>query len=219
MDSDSMKLSKLQLDALAEVMSIGMGHASTALSQLINEKIGVKLSSLELLPLSTIPHKLGDESVLSTGVYLRITGGLSGTTLLVFPRESALFVADIISNKTIGTTTIIGKEDRSGIEELGSIITASFLNAMSDFLDIKLCPSTPVTVFDVSSAIVRFVLIGINKKIDYGMLVRVDFVSSMGIVAGNFMLLLDSDSLDFLVGLLDKRIQKNRKKPVSKKKH
>jgi chemotaxis protein CheC len=204
------KLTTLQKDALFEVMSIGMGHSSMALSHLVKDKIEVKLDSMDLLPLSQIPSHLGSESVLSTAVYLRILGELSGTTLLVFPRDTALLVTDILHGRPTGTTKIIGKEDRSGIEEMGNILTASFLNAMSDFLKIKIVPSTPVTVFDVSNSIVRFVLIGVKKQVDHCLMTKVDFISSKGAVKGNFLLLLDSESLDKMVSLVDARIQKNR---------
>jgi chemotaxis protein CheC len=204
------KLTTLQKDALFEVMSIGMGHSSMALSSLVKDKIEVKLDSMDLLPLSQIPSHLGSENVLSTGVYLRIIGELSGTTLLVFPRDTALLVTDILHGRQAGTTKIIGKEDRSGIEEMGNILTASFLNAMSDFLKIKIVPSTPVTVFDISNSIVRFVLIGVNKKVDHCLITKVNFISSMGAVKGNFMLILDCESLDKMVSLVDARIQKNK---------
>jgi chemotaxis protein CheC len=204
------KLTTLQKDALFEVMSIGMGHSSMALSSLVKDKIEVKLDSMDLLPLSQIPTHLGSESVLSTAVYLRIIGELSGTTLLVFPRDTALLVTDILHGRQAGTTKIICKEDRSGIEEMGNILTASFLNAMSDFLKIKIVPSTPVTVFDVSNSIVRFVLIGVNKKVDQCLITKVNFISSLGAVKGNFMLLLDCESLDKMVSLVDARIQKNK---------
>jgi chemotaxis protein CheY-P-specific phosphatase CheC len=49
------KLTTLQKDALFEVMSIGMGHSSMALSSLVKDKIEVKLDSMDLLPLSQIP--------------------------------------------------------------------------------------------------------------------------------------------------------------------
>jgi chemotaxis protein CheC len=203
-------LTTLQKDALYEVVSIGMHHASTALSHLVKDEITVKLDSLDLVTLTQLPPYLYKENVLSTGVYLRITGDLSGTTLLVFPHDTALTITDILHNRAIGETSSLGRDDKSGIEELGSILTASFLNALSDFLKIRLVPSTPSTVFDVSKSIRRFVLIGVKAK-DQCLITKVSFVSAMGIVEGNFIFLLDSDSLSKLIPLIDARIQKNKK--------
>ena len=200
------KISKLQIDALKEVMSIGMAHSGSALSKLIDEKIDVKLKSLDLVPLSEISANMGNRNVLSTGVYLRIMGDILGTTLLVLPRENALFIVDVLNKRKQGTTKILDREDRSGLEEVGSILTASFLNAVSDFLGFKLYPSTPVTVFDVAGSIVNFVLIGVKKSVEFGLLVHVEFSGNQGIISGNFILLMDSESLRNLIAVLDKRI-------------
>jgi len=204
---ETIKLTNLERDALREVMSMGMGHSSIALSKMVDEKIDVKLAAMNLIPLSEVSGKLGGEDVLSTGVYLRVIGDVSGTTLLVFPRDSALFLADVLEGREAGSTKILSRLDRSALEELGSIITASFLTAMGNFLGVKTYPSTPVTVFDVAKSIVNFVLIGVNKDVDFGLVIKIDFKGSKGVITGYFLLLLDAVSLATLINLIDKTIE------------
>ena len=211
------KLTRLERDALREVVSTALSHSSMALSKMVDERIDVKLASMDLIPLSEIPGKLGDEDVLSTGVYIRIIGDISGTTLLVFPRDSALFLADVLGGREAGSTKILTELDRSALEELGSIITASFLTAMSNFLGIKTYPSPPVTVFNTAGSIVNFVLMGINKDVDFGLVVRIDFKGRKGVITGYLLLLLYAGSLSVLLNLLDKRIEESGM-PVKKQK-
>jgi len=201
------KLTRLERDALREVVSTALSHSSMALSKMADEEIDVKLASMDFIPLSEVPRKLGGGDVLSTGVYLRVMGDVSGTTLLVFPRDSALFLADVLGGREAGSTKILSELDRSALEELGSTITASFLRAMGNFLGVKTYPSTPVTVFDLASSIVNFVLIGINEDVDFGLVVKIDFKGAKSVITGYFLLLLDAGSLAVLLDLVDKRIE------------
>lgn len=211
------KLTRLERDTLREVMSMSMDYSSMAISKMVDERIDVKLASMDLTPLSEVPKKLGGKDVLSTGVYMRIIGDISGTTLLVFPRDSALFLADVLGGREVGSTKILSWVDRSALEELGSIVTTSFLTAMGDFLGIKMYPSTPVTVFDTADSIVNFVLIGINKDVDFGLVVKMDFKGAKGVITGYFLPLLYTGSLNVLLNLVDKRIE-DGSMPVKKHK-
>src|SRR5690625_616218 len=77
-------LSRLQLDALREVASIGAGHAATALSSLTGRRINVEVPRLQVIELEEVPHLLGAARELVTTVVIEMRGDLMGRTLQVF---------------------------------------------------------------------------------------------------------------------------------------
>ncbi len=193
------QLSKMEQDALREVMSIGMGHASTALSKLLDEKIEMELMALEVLPLKYLSKKLGESHKLSTGVYVRITGDINGTVSFILSRDSSTTLADILMHKKIGTTKVLGRVERSALEETTSILTGHYLTAMNNFLNINTIPTPPSTVFHLSGSIIDFILLGVDRSIEYGIVVHIKFCQEYETVKSDFVVLLDRSSLDKIV--------------------
>ncbi|MEA1925293.1 MAG: chemotaxis protein CheC [Candidatus Altiarchaeota archaeon] len=189
------QLSKMERDALGEVMSIGMGHSSTALSKLLNEKIDMELMALEVLPIKYLSRKLGESHQLSTGVYVRI----NGTVSFILSRDSSTTLADILMHKRIGTTKVLGQVERSALEETTSILTGHYLTAMSDFLHINAIPTPPSTVFHLSGSIIDFILLGVDRSIEYGIVVHIKFGQEYETVKSDFVVLLDRPSLENIV--------------------
>ncbi|OYT26212.1 MAG: hypothetical protein B6U97_04235 [Candidatus Altiarchaeales archaeon ex4484_96] len=193
------QLSKLERDALREVMSMGMGHASIALSELLDEKIDMALMTLEILPIKYLSKKLGESHQLSTGVYVRITGDINGTVSFILSRTSSMTLADILMKNKKGTTAVLGKVERSALEETTSILTAHYLTAMSEFLHLKAIPTPPSTVFHLSGSIIDFILLGVDRIIEYGIIVHIKFGRESEEVKSDFIVLLDSQSLEKII--------------------
>jgi chemotaxis protein CheC len=194
------RLSALQLDALQEVSTIGMGNATIAFSELIRGKVEIKLSKLELIPVDRIAGRLGQKNMLVTGIYLRMRGDINGTSLLFFSRESAIVLADILNEREPGTTNVLKEIDRSALGELGSILSASYLNSIADLLDLDVEISVPSVVFDIASAITYFVLLSSHDTIKYSLVSQAEFVSSENSIKGEFLFLLDEATI---IKLLD----------------
>ncbi len=192
-------MSKLERDALREVMSIGMGHSSTALSKLLNEKIDMELMTLEVLPIKYLSRKLDEPHKLSTGIYVRITGNINGTVSFILSRDSSTILADILMHKKIGTTKVLGRVERSALEETTSILTGHYLTAMSNFLHINAIPNPPSTVFHLSGSIIDFILLGVDRSIEYGIVVHIKFGWENRTVKSDFIVLLDKQSLEKII--------------------
>ncbi|MBN2013601.1 MAG: chemotaxis protein CheC [Candidatus Altiarchaeota archaeon] len=212
----TLNLTELAKDALKEVIAIAMWHSSTALSKMIDERVNVRLTKLSLIPISQIPKYFGKNNVLSVGVYSRVLGDISGTTILIFPRKTALIFIDTLEGREVGTTDMVDMEGRSILEEIGSILTATFMNAIADFVEIKIYPSQPVTVFNFASSIVNFVLLGVRREVNVGLIVEVEFKGLKGEVSGNFIILLESNSATKLLTLIDKKTKENIKEKKGK---
>lgn len=201
------KLDKRQREILRRISERGMKKSTMSLSQMVESDIKIDMLKVEFLPVSEIPSRVGGPEKLVMALYLRIMGDISGTSLLLLPRESALSLADILNDRRIGTTEILDREDRSALGEVSNILTASFLTELGNFTGIRLYHSTPCTVFNIAKSLMEFVLLGMDPRIEHILIIQLRFTGKMGEIGGDFILLFDTSSLPVLVREIDKKIE------------
>ena len=120
-------LSPRQLDAMREVATIGAGHAATALSEMTGQTIMISVPRLVVSAVNEIPNHVQDNEEPVAAVLLRMLGDLTGLTLLVLPRATALRVAEMMAHKPHGTYLEMGPYEQSAIKEAGNILSAAYL--------------------------------------------------------------------------------------------
>jgi chemotaxis protein CheC len=147
---DVRKLKALQLDALREVANIGAGHAATALSQMTGQTIMISVPRLTIAPLADVPNQIESREEPVAAVLMKMLGDLTGLTMLVLARETALRVAGLMMRRP---ATELGELEQSAIKEAGNILSAAYLNALSEFLGFILLPSPPSLCVDLSDAV------------------------------------------------------------------
>lgn len=147
---DIRKLQAKQLDALREVANIGAGHAATALSQMTGQTIMISVPRLTVAPLADIPNQVAEKEEPVAAVLMKMLGDLTGLTMLVLARETALRVAGLMMRRP---ATELGEIEQSAIKEAGNILSAAYLNALSEFLGMILLPSPPSLAVDLSDAV------------------------------------------------------------------
>ncbi len=147
------QLKQLQLDALKEVANIGGGHAATALSHLIGEKILVRVPKLRILKQGAMNHLTGmpDEEVV--GILMHMLGDLTGHILLIFPLSASLNLVDLLLKQELGTTKEFDELGQSALAETANILGGSYLNAWCDFMGLVILPSIPSLVQDFVGSI------------------------------------------------------------------
>ena len=148
---DIRKLKALQLDALREVANIGAGHAATALSQMTGQTIMISVPRINIAPLEDIPNQVATDEEPVAGVLMKILGDLTGLALLVFPQPTALRVAGLMMKRD--AVESLGDLEQSALREAGNILSAAYLNALSEFMGMILLPSPPSLAIDMSDAV------------------------------------------------------------------
>src|SRR6478672_766563 len=96
---DLRSLKPNQLDALREVANIGAGHAATALSQMIGETIMISVPKISIARLEDVPPQVASPDEPVAAVLMQMLGDLTGRTLLVFPRRTALRLAALLCRR------------------------------------------------------------------------------------------------------------------------
>ena len=149
---DVRDLKELQLDALREVANIGAGHAATALSQMTNRTIMIDVPEVNVRQLEEVADLFGAPDDVAAAVLMNVMGDLTGRTLVLIPKPSALVLCDILFRRAPGTTQQLGPMEESGLKEAGNILASAYLNALSDFMGMMLIPSVPSLVIDLIAA-------------------------------------------------------------------
>lgn len=146
---ESLEFNSMQLDALREVGNIGAGNAATALSQLLNKKVDMTVPAVNIIPFNDIISNLGAEEVV-IGVLVRVLGDTPGNILFVFELDVAL---NIIESLTGIKEEEVNEMGYSVLCEIGNIISASYMNAISKFTNLNIMPSVPAVNYDMLGAL------------------------------------------------------------------
>ena len=110
--NDIRSLKAIQLDALKEVANIGAGHAATALSQMIGGTIMISVPTINISRLEEIPPQVAEPDEPVAAVLMHMLGDLTGRTMLVFPRSSALRLAESALEEALEAAENLGNFDR-----------------------------------------------------------------------------------------------------------
>jgi chemotaxis protein CheC len=148
---------EIQIDALREVANIGAGHAATALSQMTGARIDVSVPNLQVTSRDRVPAILGEEDAVIAAVLVHVLGDLTGRTVLVLPIQAASRLAEILLHRELGAVGDFDELERSALMEVGNILSAAYMNALSDFLGMMLLPSVPHLSINRASELVSTV--------------------------------------------------------------
>ncbi|CAM3076203.1 chemotaxis protein CheC [Filibacter tadaridae] len=193
-------ISDMHLDVLKEIGNIGAAHAATSMSQLLNRKIDMYVPKVELVSFEGMFDLAGGAEKIVAGIFLRIEGDLSGSMFFVLPLESANhFIRKLISDDTFDfNSSSLSDMGVSAMQELGNILSGSYLSALSDFTGLKIYPTVPSLSVDMVGAIVSFGLIEVSQYSDEVIVIdtkiREDGEEGSSSIDGHFFLLPDPSS-------------------------
>ncbi|HEV8497606.1 MAG TPA: chemotaxis protein CheC [Gemmatimonadaceae bacterium] len=197
---DLRSLKAIQLDALREVANIGAGHAATALSQMVGETIMISVPTINIARLEDVPPQVGEPDQPVAAVLMHMLGDLTGRTLLVFPRRTAVRLAELLLHRPSPADTF-SEMQQSAIKEAGNILSSAYMNALSDFMGMMLLPSPPSLAIDMSTAVLTTAYLQFGSDKDYVFCVESEFrLSDIGEkLSGYFLLLPDAASLQAIL--------------------
>jgi chemotaxis protein CheC len=201
----SLEFTPEQIDLLREVSTIGSGHAATALSQLLDRRIMLHVPNVKVIPVCDVPDVVGGAEKLVAGLFFRVYGQAKGSILILFPKDSALvLVRELLKKDTSSAVPLLKDMEISALKEVGNILAAAYLNAISQMLQMVLIPSVPGLAYDMAGAVLDSLLIELSQVSETALLIETEFVEESRIT-GHFFLLPDPESLRLIFETLGKK--------------
>src|SRR5215217_9279657 len=118
---DIRSLKAIQLDALREVANIGAGHAATALSTMTGGTIMISVPTINIARLEDVPPQISAPEEPVAAVLMNMLGDLTGRTLLVFPKPTAIRMAELMLKRPHAGGGELTELEQSAVKEAGNI--------------------------------------------------------------------------------------------------
>ncbi|MHB0912677.1 MAG: chemotaxis protein CheC [Armatimonadota bacterium] len=140
------------------VAEAGHNNAAESLKQMANGCLDVDILWAGSVPTPRLSEISGHPEDFVIGAYVRVNGEAPGHALMLFSVESAAKLADLVLGYSVGTTTELGEMEQSLLQELGNILTASYLTALGDHYKVTMLPDPPLLAMDMAASMVENVL-------------------------------------------------------------
>lgn len=196
------KITSFHLDVLKEIGNIGAAHAATALSNLLEKKIDMRVPDVKMVAFNDMMELVGGSENVVVGIYLRIEGDVEGSMFFILPLEQAnRFIRRLIRDESFDFNTPPFSElGLSAMQEMGNILSGSYLSALSDFTGLKIYPTVPGLSIDMFGAIISIGLIELSQISDTVIVINTSIyeeeISDDELVKGNFFLLPEPESFE-----------------------
>ncbi len=194
-------LTPAQMDALAEVINIGVGSAASFLNDIIDAHIALEIPRVRLFPFDKLPlieSKFGEDLV--SCVVQTFQADYTGTAALVFPPESATRLVSAVTGEEI--TSVELDAVRSGVlTEIGNIIINAILGTMGNLLQTSLEFSLPEYR---QMKIVEFVSPeSVHDQDGFIILAEASFEIETLRISSYILLIFELASIDLLISMID----------------
>ena len=177
-NNKEIKLTSEQTDILKELGNIGSGNAITALSQLLNRRIEISLTSIDIVPFWKLPYLLGAEDLEVFGILSKIKGKNDIRLLQIYPKISVIRIINSLTEfKKENADKIRVAEDLNDfsisiILEIGNILAGHYLSALANLLSIKLIPDVPDLALDNITALTNCIIAKYSQKLDFAIMIE-----------------------------------------------
>lgn len=180
-------------DVLKELGNIGAGNAMTALSQMLQCKVDMKVPQVKLLEFSAVGDMMGGEEQIMVGVFLGVEGDITGSMMFMVEDESARHLIQKITMGMLPEGAEFEEMGLSAMKEVGNIITGAYLNSLSTLTNLKIFPTPPALTVDMAGAILSVPAIQFGIFGDKILLIQSQFYDEVEL-DGYFILIPDLES-------------------------
>ena len=199
------QLTDAHLDALQELINIGVGRAASMLNQMLNSRIVLEIPVVTILTLSQIQAELekrfhGDSLA---AVKLNFTGSFSGKANLVFPTESAATLVSLLTGEEIDSPDLDSVKIGT-LSEVGNIVINGIMGSISNVLNQHLNYAIPIYMED---SIKHILSLEYASEETIFLLAQARFAIKTLEIIGDIVLIFEMESFGTLIRVIDKELE------------
>lgn len=200
-------LTDLQLDALTELVNLGVSNAATSLGEMVREEVALSVPKVSVLTRDQAIANLVDRGAKQlVAVHQDFEGDISGRAFLIFPEAKSMELVRALVGPEPSLEDITELEQEA-LAETGNVILNSCLSTMANVLQRSVRISLPEVVHGESSQFLQLTS-GTNAH-DTVLLIYINFAVKQRDIQGFLAMLLDLPALAMLKKLLVEYIERS----------
>jgi chemotaxis protein CheC len=201
-----MALDELELDALSELVNVGVSRAAASLRAMIGQEILLSVPSVQVVTRSEAARIIGERDLEKlVAVHQAFDGDLFGRALLIFPETNSLELVRAVTGGELPLEDIIELEQEA-LAETGNIILNGCLATIANLLQRSLKMSLPEIIR--GDAVELFDLAGVAEEEDVALFLYIDFAVKQRDIRGYIAMLMDQPALISLKRLIGELINR-----------
>ncbi|RAK57545.1 chemotaxis protein CheX [Phenylobacterium deserti] len=205
MSGSSGFLDELEVDALTELVNIGVSRAASSLRQMVQRQVFLSVPSIEVISRRDAATLMAEREIGPlVAVRQEFTGAFAGRALLIFPEANSLALVRAVTGDELSEAEAADLEDEA-LAETGNVVLNNCLATMANMLQRPLEMSLPGVMRDPGPA-----LFEIDAGEDDGVVLflYINFAVTERDIRGYIAILMDLPSLDALKTLVGEFIQR-----------
>lgn len=200
-------LTDMELDTLKEIGNLGSAKALDTLSKIVKQPVKLSVPEIRILKLKEVENLIGGPREIIAATVIRLGGQIRAGVLVLFRRNAAMYLVDLMKQSRPGTTKTVEEMDLGAFVEMSNILNNAYLTPLADFFQLKFLPFPPQVVLDVAALLDDIVGDLVSDENVYGLVIGTDFSLEKDVtIEGKFVLLLDETSLKKMLKYLDDRL-------------
>lgn len=199
-----MQLTADQIDALQELVNIGVGRAASVLNEMVEARISLQIPYIEILSSENLKEQLEtrfNEDYFAA-VQLGFTGAFCGTAGLVFPTESASQLVAVLTGEEPGTPELDAVRIGT-LSEIGNIVINGVMGSIGNVLRQHLDYAIPVYLEDTIENLLKS-----DEKSEIAILLaQARFKIEQLHIVGDIILIFEVKSFDALLEAIHQQME------------
>ncbi len=194
-----------QLDALQEIVNIGIGRAAAMLNEMVDARIVLEVPTIRLLSADQLQqvmlNRFNSQSI--SAVRLGFSGSLSGSAQLMFPTDSASVLVAVLTGEDLDSPDLDAVKIGT-LSEIGNIVINGVIGSISNILNQRMDYKIPSYYEDI---IENLLLSERNTTEDVVfILAQARFAIEKLEIVGDIILLFEMKTFDNLLKAIDQQL-------------
>ncbi|HCC01454.1 MAG TPA: chemotaxis protein CheC [Ruminococcaceae bacterium] len=193
---DFTDLDDMHLDVLREIGNIGSGNAATALSEMLSKPINIAVPKISILDYNTVVDSLGGPENLLVSLLFTMTDDVKGMMIFLLQKDFAHMLLNTLLGCELKSFNEMGEMELSALKEVGNIMAASYVNAISTLANLRMNISVPDICIDMAGAILSVPAIHYANISDKIIFINDEFNADGQSASSQVLMIPDMESLN-----------------------
>ncbi|MEG0895425.1 MAG: chemotaxis protein CheC [Oscillospiraceae bacterium] len=193
------KLNNFHLDVIKEISNIASGNAATSLATMLNFKIDMAVPQVQVVKTNHAATLLGGPENIKVGILAKIFGDIEGLMMFLLEESFAKDIMQSLLGQDYSFQNQMDEMQYSVISEIGNIMIASYVNAISNMTGMHIDISVPSIAIDMVGALLAVPALELSPASDDIIFVEGVFLDRQSDVTSNILLVPTIESLNTLL--------------------